>query len=231
MYAVMARSTLGAMTATTFSPRITAACLIGSGVLTLAGMAATPWESEGTTESYLEAIGSAPTQGQIAALLLHFGYLLFVPALFGLFALTRAHGGKLRAIGGFLAVLGLVTLPGLLIVDFYSIALYEQLPLDQAVKVEDAVAETFGAAIMQLTGAMPGLIGFTLVLAAAWRAGVLPAAAPALWFAGWVIGFTGIGGMGAAIIAGSAVTLAGLVLAARAVLDPAPRAALTPQPA
>jgi hypothetical protein len=35
-------------------------------------------------------------------------------------------------------VLGLVTLPGLLVVDFYAIALYETLPLDQAVAVEDA---------------------------------------------------------------------------------------------
>jgi Cu/Ag efflux pump CusA len=194
-------------------------------------MAATPWEEEGTTASYLEAIGSAPTQGQIAALLLHFGYLLLVPALFGLFALTRAHGGKLRAIGGFLAVLGLVTLPGLLVVDFYAIALYDQLPLDQAVEIEEAAAETFGAAIMTLTGALPGLIGFTLVLVAAWRAGALPVAAPALWFGGWIVSFTGIGGMAVAMIVGSVVVLAGLVLAARAVLDPAPRAVLEPQPA
>jgi hypothetical protein len=231
MYAVMAQSTLGAMTATTFSPRITAAALAGSGVLMLAGMAATPWEDEATTASYLEAIGSAPTQGQIAALLLHFGYLLLVPALFGLFALTRAHGGKLRAIGGVLAVVGLVTLPGLLVVDFYSIALYDQLPLEQAVAVEDRTAELFGAVVMQLTGALPGLIGFTLVLAAAWRAGVLPVAAPAVWFAGWIVSFTGIGGMAVSMVAGSAVVLAGLVLAARAVLDPAPRAPLAPQPA
>jgi hypothetical protein len=217
------------MTATTFSPRITAACLLGAGVLTLAGMAATPWEEETSTAAYLEAIGSAPGQGQIAALLLHFGYLLLVPALFGLFALTRAHGGRLRAIGGFLAVLGLVTLPGLLVVDFYAIALYETLPLDQAVAVEDAAAEQWGAAVLQVTGALPGLIGFTLVLAAAWRARVLPVAAFALWLAGWVISFAGIGGMAVAMIAGSVVVLAGLGVAARAVLDPAPRA-LSPAP-
>jgi hypothetical protein len=84
---------------------------------------------------------------------------------------------------------------------------------------------------MQLTGALPGLIGFTLVLVAAWRAGVFPAAVPALWFGGWLFGFTSLGGMAFSTIAGTTIVLAGLALAARAVLDPAPRAPLAAQPA
>ena len=48
--------------------------------------------------------------------------------------LARRATPKLAHIGGLLAVLGLATLPGLLVTDFYDLALAEALPRAQSVR-------------------------------------------------------------------------------------------------
>ncbi|HEX5909586.1 MAG TPA: hypothetical protein VFY44_03780 [Thermoleophilaceae bacterium] len=158
----------------TLSPRFTAISWLVAGVITLAGMLATPWESSTETADYLATIGSNATQGQIAALLLHFGYMALVPAFFGVYWLCREHGGRLRAAGGALAVFGAIGLPGLLAVDFYGIALYETLSLKEAVKVEEAVADMPGSAILAMSAVLPMMVGGVLLFVAAYRARVLP---------------------------------------------------------
>src|SRR5262245_59042019 len=97
-------------------------------LITLAGMAATPWEDEATTTSYHDALAAHPGQAELAALLLHFGYLLLLPAALGIMHLARRASPKLAHIGGTLAVIGLATLPGLLVTDFYDLALAQALP-------------------------------------------------------------------------------------------------------
>lgn len=158
----------------TLSPRFTSIAWIVAGVLTLAGMLATPWEATTGTADYLTTLGSHATQGQVAAVLLHFGYLALVPAFFGLYWLLRDTPGRLRTAGGVLAVFGAIGLPGLLVVDFYAIALYENLPIDQAVKIEEAAAGMPGAAIVAMTAALPMMLGAILLFVAAARAKALP---------------------------------------------------------
>jgi hypothetical protein len=158
----------------TLSPRFTAISWLVAGVITLAGMLVTPWESSTETADYLTTIGSNATQGQVAAVLLHFGYMALVPAFFGVYWLCREHGGKLRAVGGALAVFGAIGLPGLLSVDFYGIALYDTLSLKDAVKVEEAVGELPGSAILAMSAVLPMMVGGVLLFVAAYRARVLP---------------------------------------------------------
>jgi hypothetical protein len=198
------------------SRRLTAASFLTAGVLTFAGLAATPWEPESNSESFLTTIGTHETQGQIAALLLHFGYLAFVPAVFGLIAVLAEYGGKLRAIGGTLAVLGWIGLPGLLVTDFYAIAMYKTLPIDQAVKVEEEASGLIGGQILAFTAAFPALIGLSLLVVSAARARVVAAWVPVAVFAGWVITFVWIGLAGAVV--GGAVLLAAMVALALGVL-------------
>lgn len=196
------------------SRRTTAFFFLAAGLVTLAGMLATPWESEQTTASYLSAYVGHETQGQIAAVLLHFGYLLLVPAVFGLIVALREHGGKLRAVGGTLAVLGWATLPGMLVVDFYAMTLVDRLPLEQAVAIEDAAASMPGAAVIGITGALPAFVGLFLLLLSAARAKVVPMAAPALVVAAIVLTI-GAGGVGAAMIGGTVLLLVAFALVAR----------------
>lgn len=197
----------------TLSPRFTALSWLVAGVITLAGMLATPWESSTETADYLTTIGSNATQGQIAALLLHFGYMALVPAFFGVYWLCREHGGKLRAVGGVLAVFGAIGLPGLLAVDFYAIALYENLSIQQAVKVEEAVGDLPGSAILAMSAVLPMMVGGVLLFVAAYRARVLP-----LWMP-IVLGLTTFGPMAGdpvlAIFTGAGVLVIGVGMAYR----------------
>jgi hypothetical protein len=211
------------------SRRLTAASFLVAGGLTFAGLAATPWEPESTPESFLTTIGSHPTQGQIAAVLLHFGYLAFVPAVFGLIAALSEYGGKLRALGGTLAAVGWIGLPGLLVTDFYAIAMYDKLSVDQAVAVEEAAGALAGAKIVTLTAAIPALIGLSLLVVAAARARLVHAWVPAAVFGGWVVTFVWIGLAGA--IAGSSILMAGLIALALGVLrGERPREVTAPAP-
>ena len=111
-----------------FSRIVAAVALILAPIITLAGMLATPWEDEATTASYHDALAAHPGQAGIAALLLHFGYLLLLPAALGIMHLARRSTPKVAHIGGILAVIGLATLPGLLVTDYYDLALAQNLP-------------------------------------------------------------------------------------------------------
>ena len=214
------------------SRRLTAASLVAASSVSLAGMLATPWESEKTTASYLSAYVGHETQGQIAAVLLHFGYLLFVPAVFGLIAALSAHGGKLRAIGGTLAVIGWASLPGLLVVDFYAMALVDRLPLAQAVEIEEAAAAMPGAAVIGITSAIPAFLGLFLLLLAAWRARLVPVAVPVLVAVGVV---ATMAGPPAALVGGGALLFVACAITARRLVGPrragAPVAVASPVPA
>jgi hypothetical protein len=210
------------------SPRLTAVSLAAGAILTLAGMAATPWESEPTTSAYLQTIGDNPEQGQIAAVLLHFGFLAMLPAVFGLVAALGRAGGKLRAAGGTLSLIGWGTMPGLLVVDFYAIALAERLPLAQAVAVEEAAQGMPGAAAFGAAAVLPAFLGLILLLVAAARARLVARWVPALYLLGILVSF---GGLGALTIVGSVISGAALILTGRSLVVAERPAAAAARPA
>jgi hypothetical protein len=115
------------------------------------------------------------------------------------------------------------------VTDFYAIAMYKTLPVDQAVKVEEEAAGLVGAQIVALTAAFPALIGLSLLVVSAARARLVHAWVPVAVFAGWVITFVWIGLAGAVV--GGAVLLAGLVALALGVLrGERPRDVAAPAP-
>jgi len=202
------------MTATIPFPsrRVTAACLVAAGLLMTAGFAATPWEAEQTTRAYHDALLGHPDQAQVAAVLLHFGYLLLMPGAFGVMALVAPRGGWLLRIGGVLAVLGMATLPGLLITDAYDLALARELPPDVAARVSDAVGDLALSTILGFPTIVGVVLGMILLFLALWRAGEVPFAVPALVIAGWVVSFAGFGLV--PTVAGGALMTLGFVLTA-----------------
>jgi hypothetical protein len=171
-----------------FSRIVAAVALIAAPIVTLAGMLATPWEKEATTASYHDALAAHPAQAEIAALLLHFGYLLLLPAALGIMHLARRSTPRLAHIGGALAVLGLATLPGLLVTDFYDLALAQGLPREQSVEIADS-AMTWAAGVMLATTIAPMFFGLVTLLVAAVRAGVANVWAPVAVAVGWILPF------------------------------------------
>ena len=114
---------------------------------------------EPTTTSYHDALAAHPGQAEIAATLLHFGYVLLLPAALGLMHLARRATPKLAHVGGALAALGLATLPGLLVTDFYDLALAQALPRSQSVAISDAAQQGWAGAVMGLSAIAPMFFG------------------------------------------------------------------------
>jgi len=203
--------TVGAMLSDSrrFSRLVAAFSLVAAPLLVLAGMAATPWEDEATTAAYHDSLAGHPDQAQIAALLLHFGFLLLLPASLGLMHLARGAAPKLAHAGGLLAVFGLATLPGLLITDFYDLALAEGLPRAQSVPISDAALGSWGAALLSVSAALPAIFGMIVLAIAAWRAGAAPGWTALLVAAGWLVPFGGEVGLLLSVI-GATLLTAGL---------------------
>jgi hypothetical protein len=111
-----------------------------------------------------------------------------------------------------LAALGLATLPGLLVTDFYDLALAQNLPRAQSVAISDATGDSWAGALMGMSAIAPMFFGLIILMAAAWRAGVvrgwyLPAIAVA-----WLLPFvSGTGLVPAALGAGILVALFGSI--------------------
>jgi hypothetical protein len=170
-----------------FSRIIAAVALILGPIVVLAGMIATPWEAEPTTASYHDALAANPGQAEFAATLLHFGFVLLLPAALGLMHLARRATPKLAHIGGLLAVFGLATLPGLLVTDFYDLAMAEALPRAQSVAISDATQEGWAAALMGMTAVFPVFIGTVVLAVAAYRSGLTGMWAPFVLAIGWLL--------------------------------------------
>jgi hypothetical protein len=170
------------------SRRLTGRCLIAAPVLILAGLIITPYQARSGTRGYQDTLAANPTRAQIAAIVLEAGYLLLVPAVFGLIAHARPASRWLRVPGGVLAVIGTAILPGLLVTDIYDLALAQKLPRGLSVAVADHAGNSLAAVIMSSPALIGTLIGTTLLIAAAWRAGLAPAWAAPLALAGFLIG-------------------------------------------
>ncbi len=171
------------------SPRLTGVCLIVAALLIQAGYLVTPWETAETTAGYHDALAANPDQAKVAATLLHFGWTFWAPAAFGIVALLRPRGGWLLWIGGALAIVGTISLPGLLVTDFYDLALAQELPRAQSAAVSDAASEPFWLALFQLPAVVGSILGTTLLAFALWRARVVALWAPLLVLAGYVVIF------------------------------------------
>ncbi len=101
--------------------------------------------------------------------------------------LARRATPKLAHVGGLLAVGGLATLPGLLVTDFYDLAMALALPREQSVQIADAAASGWAPALMFMTGVLPVFAGTVVLAVAAYRADLIGGWAPFVLAAGWLL--------------------------------------------
>jgi hypothetical protein len=163
-------------------------CLIAGPLAALIGGLVAPWEGTEETADWLKVLAENPVRGQLGAVLAYLGYLLVAVSIFGMMHLLRSRAVALGHAAGALAVWGWVTMPGLLISDFYDLSLAEALGTQQGAAVSDRAGEYAGAAVMGVP-VLLGMVGLLLLAVALWRAGFAPAWVPLVLLVGNAAGF------------------------------------------
>lgn len=165
-------------------------CLIGGPLTALVGGLLATWEGTAQTEAWLRVLADHPARGQASAVFLYLGYLLIAVGIFGMMNLLRHRSVVLGHVAGALAILGWVTLPGLLVTDFYDLSLAQTLGPERGAAVAERAQGFVGAAAMGIPVPL-GVLGLVLLLVALWRAGFAPAWVPVLYFVGTAVSFFG----------------------------------------
>lgn len=164
------------------------ACL-GAAALTMAGIILTPFAGDdGTTQGYLRSLTLAPTRAGVAALVLHLGYLLFVPAFFVLAHLARRRAVKLANVGLGFGVLG-SSLSGLVSSDYFDLNAAQFLGIDKAAEMSERLNSDPVAPFFLFPTILGMTLGLVLLLVAAWRAGWISWRPALLALVGWVVGY------------------------------------------
>ena len=163
-------------------------CLIAGPIAALIGGLVAPWEGTDEKAAWLQVLAENPVRGQISAVLLYLGYLLVAVSVFGMIHLLRSRAVVLGHVAGALAVLGWVTMPGLLITDFYDLSLAESLGPERGATIVDRVDEYAGSAVMGVP-VLLSMVGLLLLAVALWRAGAAPAWVPLVLLVGNAAGF------------------------------------------
>jgi hypothetical protein len=114
-----------------------------------------------------------PGRIQLSALSLRFAWAFLIVPAFVLVWLVRERGAWLANAAGVFAVLGMTTLPGILLIDFYDVAIYGELGGDDWQRVTDRLEELPGAMFFFISALIGFALTLPLALLAAWRARLL----------------------------------------------------------
>jgi hypothetical protein len=184
--------------------------LMGAGTLICISLAMIPYQNE-TSAEYLQTGVDHRTNILWAAVVLHFGYLLLVPAAFTLVRLARRRTPRTSLVALLLAGLG-SGLSGIIVVDFYDVALANALPADQALDIWNLASSYPQGGIIVATSVLPMALGINLAVYAAWRARAIPVYPFLLSILGWVV-FTAFSGDAWLPTVGTALVAVGMAWA------------------
>lgn len=189
--------------------------LLASGTLVFASLLMIPYQNE-TPAEYLQTGVDHTTNILWAAVVLHFGYLLLVPAAFTLIRLARRRNPKTSIVAMVLSGLGM-GLSGIIVVDFYDVALANALPADEALRIFDLAASYGQGALVAAPSVIGMALGINLAVYVAWRAGAIPVYPLVLSVVGWLV-FTFFSGDAWLPSVGSSLVAIGLAWAGVIVL-------------
>ena len=174
--------------ATRFRRTALGLCLIAGPLVALIGGLVPQWETEETTAAYLQTLAESPVRAQVSAVLLYFGFLLTAVGIFGMIHLLRNRAVVLGHVGAVLAVWGWVTLPGLLVTDFYDLSLAEYGNRQDAIAISERAGNYVGGVILGIP-VLLGMVGLVLLGLALWRARLAPAWVPVVLLIGFATEF------------------------------------------
>jgi hypothetical protein len=194
------------------------ALVLGS-LLYVAGMATSPPQDSMADADYIAALAHDEGQTALSALLLHYGNLVMGLAWLAAPALVRGVRGRIATVvGALLSALGLVTVAGLVLSDFWTGGVGRLLDADTALEVFTHVSGSAGMAIVG-TVTLFGLLGPLVALVGLARAGVtgwwLLAPAVASLVASAALSFSPLPHAGFALVGAVPVVVVGLRMIAR----------------
>jgi hypothetical protein len=131
--------------------------------------------------------------------LIHYGFALFAPVAYAMVGLARRRGAWIANVAGLFAVLGLSTLPGLVLTDYVLVGVEHVAGLDAASKIDAATENLPGFTALAVPAILASVLAVPVAALALWRAGLvrwwLPIVATATFLApnvipGWLLGFS-----------------------------------------
>lgn len=152
-----------------------------AGALIVLGAATDPAAGE-NGRALLTAYAADPDMLQWKAFGFHFGYTLWLGTVLVLAAEIRGRGGWLANVAWILALLGISTIPGFIIADFYDSALTNATSAATALEIQDSMEGMWGLIVLGATGSIGFILALPVGTIAAVRAGLIPA-----WGAGAAI--------------------------------------------
>ena len=102
--------------------------------------------------------------------LIHYGFALFAPVAYAMVGLVRRRGAWIANLAGLLGVLGLSTLPGLVFIDYFSVAVEHVAGLEAAVNAQGAVEKLPGFAAVTVPAFISAILAVPVASLALWRA-------------------------------------------------------------
>jgi hypothetical protein len=131
--------------------------------------------------------------------LIHYGFALFAPVAYAMVGLVRRRGAWIANVAGLLAMLGLSTLPGLVLLDYFGVGVEHVAGVEVAFNSQTAAEELPGFTVLMVPAFLTSLLAIPVATLALWRAGLvawwLPVVTAATFLApnllpGWLIGFS-----------------------------------------
>jgi hypothetical protein len=159
--------------------------LIASGTLVFVSLLMIPYENQ-TDAQYLQT-GVDHTSNILWAMpVLHYGFLLLLPAALTLVHLARRRARKTSLVAMVLAGLG-AGLSGVVSVDAYDVALANNLPMDEALRIWNEAGSYVQGVIIALPSIIGLAVGTNLAMFAAWKARAIPLIPVVLSVVGWLV--------------------------------------------
>ena len=151
---------------------IAGGALIAGSLLYVAGMATSPPQDSMADADYIAALARDEGRTALSALLLHYGNMALALAWLAAPALVRGRRGSGTTIAGaLLSAVGLVTVTGYVLYDFWTGAIGRELEPDTALALFQNVAGSPAQAVVG-TLTLLGLLGPLVLYAGLARAGV-----------------------------------------------------------
>jgi hypothetical protein len=144
-----------------------------AGLLAIGGAIADPGVDLDGAAMY-ERYAAEPGALQWKSVLYHFSYAVWGLAALMLAGAVRRKGSWLANLAGLLAFLGISSIPGFLVVDFYDSAIGQVLGVGATLQVNDRMTDMWGLGVLAGTGMIGFLLCLPVAALAAWRGGLVP---------------------------------------------------------
>jgi hypothetical protein len=152
---------------------IAGGALIAGSLLYVAGMATSPTADSMASADYIASLARDPGQTALSALLLHYGNLVLGLAWLAAPALVRGLKGRISTVvGALMSALGLVTVAGFVLYDFWTGGIGRELTPGTAESLFESVNSSPGLAVIGIVTVL-GLVGPLVGYVGLARAGVI----------------------------------------------------------